>query len=310
VTDDCGGNGRAVGITAPAARDLAPDDVLEQRAGAHAVDRSVVSSGADTCFQVAAVACNAESVIVPEPLNDLIDELYASPGVKAVVIGGSRAVGRERPDSDWDIGVYYRNKVDLSALETRGEVFPPGAWGRIMNGGSWLTVDDVRVDVLLRDLDALDHWTAEAAEGRFDIDGLPGYVAGIPTYTLIAEASVRRTIRGSIQVDSDFPDALRKAGPQKWRFNRDFSLYHAEMHAHRESTAGVIGHVARAVFEEAHARCCAASTWVLNEKHVVSAAGLDDIHAQLVLTSPTAPNLATFVDHVRERLHDPLNITD
>lgn len=243
-------------------------------------------------------------VFVPEPLNELIDELYASRGVQAVVIGGSRAVGRERPDSDWDIGVYYRDKVDVSALANRGEVFPPGAWGRIMNGGSWLTVGDVRVDVLLRDLDALDHWTAEAAQGRFDIDGLPGYVAGIPTYTLTAEASVRRSIRGSIEVDSDFPDALREAGPQKWRFNRDFSLYHAEMHAHRENAAGVIGHVARAIFEEAHARCCAASTWVLNEKHVVSAAGLDDIHAQLVVRSPTEADLATFVDCVRERLHD------
>lgn len=248
-------------------------------------------------------------MFVPEPLNELIDELYESAGVEAVVIGGSRAVGRERPDSDWDIGVYYRDKVDMSVLAARGNVFPPGAWGRIMNGGSWLTVDDVRVDVLLRDLNALDHWTAEAAQGRFDIDGLPGYVAGIPTYSLTAEASLRRTIRGSIEVDGDFPDALREAGPQRWRFNRDFSLYHAEVHAHRENAAGAIGHVARAVFEEAHARCCAASTWVLNEKHVVSVAGFDHIHAQLVLASATAPNLEQLVDHVRQRLHDPLDIT-
>jgi hypothetical protein len=242
-------------------------------------------------------------VLIPEPLIGLIDELYESSGVESVVIGGSRAVGRDRPDSDWDIGVYYRGPLDLAVLEARGEVYAPGSWGRLMNGGSWLTVDDVRVDVLLRDLDAVDHWTAEATQGRFDIDGLPGYVAGIPTYTLTAEASVRHTVRGSIDVDTDYPAALRDLAPGKWRFNRDFSLYHADMHARRGNAAGVIGHVARAVFEESHARCCATGMWVVNEKHLVSAAELDEVQARLVLDDTTT-HLARLVDDIRDVLCD------
>lgn len=31
------------------------------------------------------------------------------PGAVAVVLGGSRAVGAAREDSDWDLGVYYRS---------------------------------------------------------------------------------------------------------------------------------------------------------------------------------------------------------
>jgi hypothetical protein len=30
-------------------------------------------------------------------------------------------------------------------------VYPPGAWGRIMNGSAWLTYDGLKVDVILRD---------------------------------------------------------------------------------------------------------------------------------------------------------------
>jgi hypothetical protein len=243
-------------------------------------------------------------MFVPVPIVELIDELYASEGVEAVVIGGSRALGLERPDSDWDVGVYYRRAVDLSALAARGVVHPPGSWGRLMNGGSRLTIADDRVDVLLRDLDALDHWTAEAARGRFEIDGLPGYVAGIPTYSLTAEAHVRHTMRGSIDVDAEFPEALRDLGPPKWRFNRDFSLYHAEMHARRGNAVGVLGQLARAVFEEAHARCCADRRWVLNEKHLLDAAGLGDVDRHVVSGEAASPDLSRLVTDVRAHLVD------
>ncbi len=240
-------------------------------------------------------------MVVPEPISELIEELFASAGVHAVVIGGSRAIGHEQPHSDWDLGVYYRGEPDLSALAARGEVHPPGAWGRIMNGGSWLDVGSIRVDVLLRDLDVVDHWTTEAESGRFEIDGLPGYIAGIPTYSLTAEANLCRPIRGSIETSS-FPEALRALGSQRWRFNRDFSLYHAEQHARRGNVAGTLGQAARAVFEEAHARCCAAGTWVLNEKHVVGAAGLDEVPARLQLDGAETSHLVRLVADVRDRL--------
>jgi predicted nucleotidyltransferase len=36
------------------------------------------------------------------------EALAGLPGVRAVALGGSRAAGMARPDSDWDFAVYYR----------------------------------------------------------------------------------------------------------------------------------------------------------------------------------------------------------
>jgi predicted nucleotidyltransferase len=42
--------------------------------------------------------------------------LAGVPGVAAVTLGGSRARGEQRADSDWDIGVYYREPLDVDGL--------------------------------------------------------------------------------------------------------------------------------------------------------------------------------------------------
>jgi hypothetical protein len=73
------------------------------------------------------------------------------PGVLAVTLGGSRAQGEHRPDSDWDFGLYYRGRLDpdnVRALGWVGTVFAPGErGGGVMIGGAWLTVEGRRVDL-------------------------------------------------------------------------------------------------------------------------------------------------------------------
>jgi predicted nucleotidyltransferase len=62
------------------------------------------------------------------------------PGVLAVTLGGSRAQGEHRPDSDWDFGLYYRGRLDpdnVRALGWAGTVFAPGErGGGVMIGGA------------------------------------------------------------------------------------------------------------------------------------------------------------------------------
>ncbi|MGC4867075.1 nucleotidyltransferase domain-containing protein [Micromonospora sp. DT53] len=41
----------------------------------------------------------------------LPDRLCAVDGVVAVALGGSRARGEHRPDSDWDLGLYYQGEL-------------------------------------------------------------------------------------------------------------------------------------------------------------------------------------------------------
>ena len=85
---------------------------------------------------------------IPQPVTDLVDVLTAMPGTIAVALGGSRAVRSDDEESDWDLGVYYRGGVDLTALYALGTVFPPCSWGRVMNGGAWLECGGLKVDVI------------------------------------------------------------------------------------------------------------------------------------------------------------------
>ena len=121
--------------------------------------------------------------MIPRPpaVADLCAALDDQRGVVAVALAGSRAAGTADATSDWDLGVYYRGGIDLAALARHGQVHPPGSWGRLMNGGAWLALDGLKVDVLLRDLDVVRHWTAQAEQGRYEVDALLGYVAGAPT---------------------------------------------------------------------------------------------------------------------------------
>jgi len=236
---------------------------------------------------------------LPAPIDELVDALAAMPGAVAVVLGGSRAAGGADAASDWDLGVYYRGALDTSALAARGTVHPPGAWGRIMNGGAWLTIDGAKVDVLLRDLDVVDHWSQRAVEGSFEVDCLLAYLAGIPTYSLMAERAVAQPLRGSLPAVGDFPERLVEPAVERWRFSSPFSLEQARTRAARGDRIGALGQAAKAVIEHAHAVLCARRVWVLNEKRIVTLAGLDEAQA---LFDALPADLAPWVDAVERAL--------
>jgi predicted nucleotidyltransferase len=146
-------------------------------------------------------------------VSTLVEQVARVPGVRAVTLGGSRARGVARPDSDWDIGLYYRGGIDSDAIRElgyAGHVTEPGEWGRIVNGGAWLEIDRERVDLLYRDLDVVEHWIAESDAGRFEIDRVGGHVAGLPTYVLAGELALGTVLRGTLPRPS-FSAALRRA---------------------------------------------------------------------------------------------------
>jgi hypothetical protein len=237
----------------------------------------------------------------PQPVTDLVDVLTAMTGTMAVVLGGSRAVRTDDEGSDWDLGVYYRGKIDLTALSALGTVFPPGSWGRVMNGGAWLECDGVKVDVILRDLEVVEYWTRRAQEGEFDRDALLGYLAGIPTYTLTAELASCLPLHGNVDA-VPFPPKLAEAAPQVWRFCRSFSLDYARMHARRGNVGGVAGQTAAAVMEEAHAIACERGEWVCNEKRLIETAGLSSVNTLFAEIPIERERLLQWVDLVADRM--------
>jgi hypothetical protein len=171
-----------------------------------------------------------------------------------------------------------------------------------MNGGAWLSLGGTKVDVLLRDIDVVEHWSARAREGTFEIDALLGYVAGVPTYSLLAERAVAVVLRGAMPPAGEYPSRLAETAAERWRFCSAFSLDYARMHAERGNVVGVVGQVAKAVIEEAHARVCAARRWVFNEKHIVELAGLGEAHAWLAGIPSGAGDLVPWLAEVRSRL--------
>lgn len=245
---------------------------------------------------------------LPQSIADLVDELAGMAGAIAVALGGSRALGTSEAGTDWDLGLYYRGTIDLAALAARGTVYPPGAWGRLMNGGAWLVCEGERVDVLLRDLDVVEHWMRRAELGEFEVDALPGYVAGVPTYLLPAELASGRPLRGALPI-APFPPALAAAAPLTWRFCRSFSLEYARVHATRGNHVGAVGQVAKAVMEEAHAVMCERSEWVCNEKRLIDSAGLGSVQSLFARVPSELPDLLRWVDAVAERLGVPAGDT-
>jgi predicted nucleotidyltransferase len=208
----------------------------------------------------------------------LAEELAALPGVLAVALGGSRAQGTHRPDSDWDYAVYYRGAFDPDCLRAKawpGQISEVGGWGGgIMNGGAWLTVEGRRVDVHYRDLDDVEHWCSEAAEGRFNKELLLFYVAGIPTYVVMAELAIDRVLAGNLPRPS-YPGQLATEAGRRWHNDALASLgYASSALRSRDDFAVALANCSRGLIEAAHSVLAYQKQWVLNEKGIVGRAGL------------------------------------
>jgi Nucleotidyltransferase domain len=202
-----------------------------------------------------------------EDFADYIASALASlPGVLAVSLGGSRATGTNRPDSDWDFSLYYRahfDPDDLRALGWPGEIFPVGGWGGgVFNGGAWLRVQDRQVDV---------------------------------------ELAQHRVLRGSLP-RPEYPDELRIAASQRWHRNAEMTLgYARQAHAARGHVTETAGFIATAAIQAAHGILAGRGEWVTNEKTLLDRAGLRPVDAILEGLTAGPDHLKRAVD-AAERL--------
>jgi hypothetical protein len=235
------------------------------------------------------------------------------PGTVAVVLGGSRADGTQRPDSDWDLGLYYRasearfDPAAVGGLGYPGYVSRLGEWGPIMHGGAWLTVGDAAVDVLFRDLDQVEAWVAEAKQGRYAVLTQNGYLAGAPTYLPVGELARCRSIAGAALPRPGFPERLAETAPAQWTGRATVSLMFAGTHAAAGDVACCTGMLVDAALCAAHARLCARREWARNEKRLLARAGLDAVQPLLAHPGATPGELGTTVDAIGRTLEiEPL----
>lgn len=130
--------------------------------------------------------------------QQIAEQLGEIDGVVAVVLGGSRARGGASPDSDIDLGIYYRPEnapsiealQNLSAeLDNSGQSVATdfGGWGPWINGGGWLDVGTQRVDWVYRDLDKVERVIDDCLSGRVTVDVQAGHPYGFYNHIYMGE---------------------------------------------------------------------------------------------------------------------------
>lgn len=214
---------------------------------------------------------------------DLAQRLLAVPGVVAVVLGGSRARGEHRPDSDTDLGLYYRGPLDVDALQalaaqvaTAHDVYRPGEWGPWVDGGGWLTVDGQAVDWIYRDLDRVRAVWADCREGRYTVERQVGHPLGFYSHAYAGEVALSRVLAdptGEVselrEQTLDYPAALGDAlVGALWE--AEFSIVGArKVPQDRVYVAGCLFRAVGVMAQALHGR---AGRWTVNEKGIIASA--------------------------------------
>jgi hypothetical protein len=214
-------------------------------------------------------------------------QLCAVDGVAAVVLGGSRARGSHRPDSDIDLGLYYRGELDVARLrrlaqELTGEqtdVTEPGGWGPWVDGGGWLTIDGWRVDWLYRDLDRVTRTVEECHAGIYEIGAQVGHPLGFFSSAYAGEVALCRVLAdpsGEIAALkarlTPYPPKLRGALVRRL-WEADFVTGIARYGQAAGDAVYVAGCLFRAIGLQCQALHAANGVWLVNEKGMVASAG-------------------------------------
>lgn len=214
------------------------------------------------------------------------DRLARVPGVTAVVLGGSLARGAGRPDSDLDLGIYYRDADrppiaalraaagELAGAAQAAQVTGYGDWGPWVNGGAWLNIDGRKVGWIYRDLDAVERVLADCRTGRVSCDYYLGHPHGFHNHVYMAEIHYCRPLYDPAdaleriqRTTVPYPSGLRSALVERYLYDAAFMFELARGPAQR----GDVFHVSGCLF-----RCAAALVRVLfalNQRYFMNEKG-------------------------------------
>jgi hypothetical protein len=222
-----------------------------------------------------------------DPLLETITPILAGvPGVAAVVLGGSRARGMASEVSDYDIGLYFRRDapLDIEALARAlapvvddppdAAVTPIGEWGPWIVGGAWLRVGGRKVDLLYRQIEAVEAVIADARAGRITMHYQPGHPHGFCSAHWMGKAALCRPLAdpaGAVAAlkarTSPYPAPLRAALLSKFQWEIGFAIDNAELAARRGEQTHVAGCAYRAL------ACLGQVLFALNQRYLINEKG-------------------------------------
>lgn len=161
-------------------------------------------------------------------------------GVQAVVLGGSLARGVARPDSDVDLGVYYRPDrppalgalralaAELDDSGTGEAVTDFGGWGPWINGGAWLRVHGSPLDWIYRDLDKVEGVLGRSRQGHVERHTQPGHPHGFHAHIYLGEVFYCRVLYDPSGVIEGLKGRLEPYPPKLCQVLIDTYLWQAE----------------------------------------------------------------------------------
>ena len=214
------------------------------------------------------------------------DRLGRLDGVQAVVLGGSLARGVAKPNSDIDLGIYYRpdRPPDLGALRAlaaelggsgAGEAVTDfGGWGPWINGGAWLQVQGRPLDWIYRDLDKVEGVLGRSLQGHIERHAQPGHPHGFHAHIYLGELFYCRVLHdpnGVIERLKErlepYPPKLRQALIDTYLWQAEFALSASEKAVAR----GESPYAAGCFFECAY--CLVQVLYALNGRYYVNEKG-------------------------------------
>lgn len=204
--------------------------------------------------------------MLPNSLLPLIEDLKTVPGIRAIVLGGSRARGTGDHSSDTDLGLYYDPKdpfavPSLDQVVARhdnrkdsGLVTSIGGWGPWINGGGWLRIDGAAADFLYRDTAKVESVVDSCIRGSVEVAYQPGHPFGFLSSIYAGEISICQTLwdpTGWVASCKkrliDYPEALRRELVRRFGFEAGFSVLISEKPVWRADVTYVAGCVFRAI---------------------------------------------------------------
>ncbi|WP_272420133.1 nucleotidyltransferase domain-containing protein [Polyangium jinanense] len=215
----------------------------------------------------------------------VVEALRAVENLSALVLGGSRARGTAGPKSDYDIGLYYEPNAPLQVEALRSAVAPLvddpsstvtqiGEWGPWINGGGWLSIGGVEVDLLYRDLGGVRAAIADARQGRFSMNYQTGHPHGFCSTIWMGEVAICRPLLDPFGLIAElksqtwpYPEALKDALITRFGWEVGFAIENAEIAARRAERTHIAGCAYRAL-------CCAAQVlFALNGRYLINEKG-------------------------------------
>ncbi len=197
-------------------------------------------------------------------LVDIVQDIQRIQGVKALVLGGSYAMGMATDNSDLDIGIYYSNNAPFDIQEIAKVAHQYSVhedptvtafyeWGPWVNGGAWIKAADSKVDFLYKNIEQIAATIDNAHKGIWEnhFEQQPPY--GFSSLIFLAETQYciplhdpENIIHKLKETVHPYPQKLKHSVIQQSLWSAEFTIWQAESFANKDDVYNTVGCLTRA----------------------------------------------------------------